>query len=86
MKDFTLKTIDNTDILTELESIGFDKSYSNIAQNKYKYLNIKIYDLSLPQANILKQTALSYGSDCAIHKDVLINNIDKTDCINPSSL
>ncbi len=86
MKDFTLKTIDNTEILSELESIGFDKSYSNIAQNKYKYLNIKIYDLTLPQANILKQTALSYGSDCAIHKDVLINNIDKTDCILTGSI
>ena len=86
MKDFTLKTIDNTEILSELESIGFDKSYSNIAQNKYKYLNIKIYDLSIPQANILKQTALSYGSDCAIHKDVLINNIDKTDCILTGSI
>lgn len=86
MKDFTLKTIDTTEILSELEAIGFDKSYSNIAQNKYKYLNIKIYDLSLPQANILKQTALSYGSDCAIHKDVLINNIDKTDCILTGSI
>lgn len=86
MKNFTLKTIDNTEILSELESIGFDKSYSNIAQNKYKYLNIKIYDLTLPQANILKQTALSYGSDCAIHKDVLINNIDKTDCILTGSI
>ncbi len=86
MKDFTLKTIDNTDILEELENIGFDKSYSKTAQNKYKYLNIKIYDLSLPQANILKQTALSYGSDCAIHKDVLINNIDKTDCILTGSI
>lgn len=86
MKDFTLKTIDNTEILTELENIGFDKSYSNIAQNKYKYLNIKIYDLSIPQANILKQTALSYGCDCAIHKDVLINKIDKTDCILTGSI
>lgn len=86
MKDFTLKTIDNTNILKELENIGFDKSYSKIAQNKYKYLNIKIFDLSLPQANILKQTALSYGSDCAIHKDVLINNIDKTDCILTGSI
>ena len=86
MKDFTLKTIDNTDILTELENIGFDKSYSNIAQNKYKYLNIKIYDLSIPQANILKQTALSYGCDCAIHKNVLINKIDKTDCILTGSI
>ena len=86
MKDFTLKTIDNTEILTELENIGFDKSYSNIAQNKYKYLNIKIYDLSIPQANILKQTALSYGCDCAIHKDVLINKINKTDCILTGSI
>ena len=86
MKDFTLKTINNTDILKELENIGFDKTYSNIAQNKYKYLNIKIFNLSIPQANILKQTALSCGSDCALHKAVLVNEIEKTDCILTGSI
>lgn len=86
MKSFTIKTINNTDIEKELEIIGFDSSYKKIAKDKYKYLNIKIYDLSLPQANILKQTALSNGTDCALNKNVLTNSIEKTDCILTGSI
>ncbi len=86
MKDFLLKTINNTDLEKELEIIGFDNSYKKIAKNKYEYLNIKIYDLTLPQANILKQTALSSGTDCALNKNVLTNTIEKTDCILTGSI
>lgn len=86
MNNFIIKTITNSEIERELENIGFDCSYKNIASDKYKYLNLKIYDLTLPQANILKQAALSLGSDCAIHKDVLTNNIEKTDCILTGSI
>ena len=86
MKSFTVKTINNTDIEKELEIIGFDNSYKKIAKDKYEYLNIKIYDLTLPQANILKQTALSNGTDCAVNKNVLTNSIEKTDCILTGSV
>ncbi len=76
-----MKELINADICDELEKIGFDKSYVSAAADKYRYRNIKIYSLTLPQANILKQTALSAGADCALHRDVLINKIDKTDVI-----
>lgn len=81
MKNFTIRQIFTDEIEKEIENVGFEKSYIQTAANKYQHVNLKIYDLTLPQANILKQTALSYGGDCAIHKDVLINNIEKTDCI-----
>lgn len=81
MNKFVVKKVDINDIEKELENIGFDKSYLSIAQKKYRYLDLKIFDLSLPQANILKQTALTVGADCAVHRDILTAQVEKTDCI-----
>lgn len=81
MQNFVLKSLVPDDIESELEKIGFDIAYRAKASEKYKYKTIKIFDLTLPQANILKQTALSFGADCAVHRDVLISVIDKTDVI-----
>jgi dihydropteroate synthase len=81
MDNFRLKELKNTDLKTELESIGFDKSYLHKAVDKYQYKSIKIFDLTLPQANILKQTAISVGADCGIHREVLTSKVEKTDCI-----
>lgn len=81
MQNFVLKELVTKNIQSELEKIGFDSSYRLKASEKYKYKTLKIFDLTLPQANILKQTALSLGADCAVHRDVLISSIEKTDVI-----
>ena len=81
MQEFILKELVTSNIESELEKIGFDYSYRKKAVDKFQYKTIKIFDLTLPQANILKQTALSFGADCAVHRDVLINAIEKTDVI-----
>ena len=81
MHDFVLKEIINTDLREELKSIGFDKTYVEKAISKYVYKNIKIFALSIPQANILKQTALSVGADCATHRETITAGVEKTDCI-----
>ena len=81
MDIFKLKELKNTDLETELEAIGFDKSYRHKAMDKYRYKTIKIFDLTLPQANILKQTAISVGADCGLHREVLTSKVEKTDCI-----
>jgi len=81
MDNFKIREIKNTDIKTELEAIGFDKSYLLKAADKFRYKNIKIFDLTLPQANILKQTAISVGADCGIHREVLTSKVEKTDCL-----
>ena len=44
-------------------------------------MKLKIFDLSVIQANILKQTALSKGCDCAVHALCLNNSVEKTDAI-----
>ena len=68
MHDFVLKEIVTDDLEKELSSVGFDKSYIKKARGKFVYKNIKIFDLTPAQANILKQTALSVGADCATHR------------------
>lgn len=78
---FLIKQITNSDWEKELELIGFDKSYRHKAVDKLLFKNLKIYDLSLPQANILKQIALSVGADCATNKDVITGNKEYSDAI-----
>lgn len=80
MSEFILKDV-NSDFEKELESIGFDKTYLLKAVDKFRYKNIKIFDLSLPQANILKQTAISVGADCAVHRETITCKIENTDCL-----
>ena len=86
MKDFVIKSIVSGNIEAELEKIGFDIAYRAKASEKYCYKTLKIFDLTLPQANILKQTALSLGADCAVHRDVLVNKVETTDAILGGSI
>ena len=78
---FVVKKITQDFILNEHKIIGFDSSYVEKAQEKHIFLTFKIFDLSLPQANILKQTALSAGCDCSLNKEILTASISKTDAI-----
>ena len=86
MHDFLIKEIHNTDMKQELLNIGFDWGYSRFATSKYNYVNLKIFDLSVPQANILKQSALSVGADCATHREVITGKAELTACILGGSL
>lgn len=86
MHDFILREIKDTNIETELHRIGFDKSYKHKAASKFEYKNIKIYDLTPAQANILKQTAISVGCDCATHREVITGKIEKSNCILGGSI
>lgn len=86
MRDFCIKTLNQREILIELKNIGFDEHYIGNVSGKYKYINLKIFKLSVPQANILKQTALSVGTDCAVNKNVLTNKVDYSDCILGGSI
>lgn len=81
MHDFILREIKDTDIEKEINAIGFDKSYSHKAKEKFEYKNIKIYSLTPAIANILKQTALSVGCDCATHREVITGKIENSNCI-----
>lgn len=86
MHDFLLKELSNTDLEKELENIGFDKTYTNKAKDKFQYKNLKIYNLSPAQANILKQTAISVGADCGTHREVITGKVDISNSILGGSI
>lgn len=86
MHDFLIKELYNTDIQQELNDIGFDKTYISKAKDKFEYKNFKIYNLTIAQANILKQTAISVGADCGTNRETITGKIDSTDCILGGSI
>lgn len=81
MRDFILKEIVTENIEPELEKIGFDSAYKFKASDKYRYKTLKIFDLTPAQANILKQTALICGSDCAVHREVITGKVESSNAI-----
>ncbi|MBR1754203.1 dihydropteroate synthase [bacterium] len=85
MKDFIFKDL-SSNIEEELKNVGYDKSYIFEGAKKFYYKTLKIFDLTLPQANILKQTALSVGADCATHRETITGKTDKTDCVLGGSI
>ena len=86
MKQFFIKELVTNNIEKELLNIGFDEGYRYTASNKFKYKNLKIFELKPEQANIIKQTALSIGADCATHREVIRGNIELSDVILGGSL
>ena len=86
MGNFLLKEVSGENIESELELIGFESCYINKASDKFRYKNIKIFGLTPPQANILKQTALIYGADCGVNRNVITGQIEKSDAILCGSL
>lgn len=71
---------------SELNKIGFDKSYVAKGMEKHNFVSLKIYNLNPAQANILKQTALSSGTDCAVHRDTITGIAKFSDCILSGSV
>lgn len=81
MRDFIVKSLTAADLKAEIEKIGFDSGYLPKAVNKFIYKNIKIFNLSSAQANILKQTAISVGADCATNRNVITGKAEISDAI-----
>lgn len=84
-KTIYIKDINKANIIKELESIDFDSSYINCAFTKYEYKTIKLFNLKPHEATILKQICLSLGTDCAVSRGVLLDEVDYTDCIITAS-
>ena len=81
MHDFLMKELVNTDIESELVNIGFDAIYTKKAKDKFRYKTFKIFDITLAQANIIKQTAISVGADCGTHREVITGKQAISSCI-----
>ncbi|MCQ2740284.1 MAG: dihydropteroate synthase [bacterium] len=86
MNEFLIKTLPTSSLESELEKIGFDVSYKKQASEKFEYKNFKIHNLTSAQANILKQTAISVGTDCAVNKDVITGKAELSNAILGGSI
>lgn len=76
-----IKRIDNKNILNELKSIGFDEKYVEHGAKKHSFITLKITNLPPHIATIIKESALSKGTDAGVNKNVLMHKINSSDLI-----
>lgn len=65
----------------QIERVGADKGGVASMFRKTMTVNLKIHNLKIPQANILKQEMLAIGGDAAVAREVLINGCERTDVL-----
>ncbi len=72
---------DPTDLNSELARVGVDQRAWTIFAEKTEVIPLKITGISVAAGNILKQTALVCGADCALHRDAISGKVKRTDAI-----
>ncbi len=65
----------------QIEQIGADLGGVAAMFRKTKTVNLKIHNLKLPQAHILKQEMLAIGGDAAVAREVLTGAVERTDVL-----
>ena len=66
---------------TQIEKIGSDRGGVAAMFRKTRTVNLKIHNLKLPQAHILKQEMLAIGGDTAVAREVLTGAVERTDVL-----
>jgi hypothetical protein len=64
-----------------IEKVGPDRYAKEYLLKKMVYLHIYIEDLTPTQANIIKQTMLSIGTDAVVNKGSIDHSVQKSDCL-----
>lgn len=70
-----------SDLCQELARVGADPASWGIFAAKAGGLAVRLEGLSQAAANILKQTALICGADCAVNRDVITGRIRRSDAV-----
>lgn len=65
----------------QIERIGSDQGGVASMFRKTMTINLKVYNLKLPQAHILKQEMLAIGGDAAVNRAVLVGGVERTDVL-----
>lgn len=79
--NFYIRKISTDSAALVIEETGFDRHYIKKALAKYNFTLIKVHNLTCPQANIIKQLALSVGADAAVHREVITCKVEFTDIL-----
>jgi len=69
------------DAAREMESIGVSPGGVRAMAGKSRTLVVKVAEVSVPAAHVLKQQMLSLGGDAAVARDVLVHGVDSTDVL-----
>jgi dihydropteroate synthase len=69
------------DAAREMRKVGVSEGGIRAMTGKAQTVVIKISDVNIPTAHILKQQMLSIGGDAAVAKDVLTHGVDSTDVL-----
>lgn len=80
MKSYLIKN-DVAELKKHIEKIGPDNYAKEHLLKKMTYLHIYIEDLTPTQANIIKQTMLSIGSDAVVNRGCINHSVDRSDCL-----
>lgn len=65
----------------ELEKIGVHFASVGIFVNRSQIIPLKVYDVRMPAANIIKQEMLSSGADCAVNANCITGKVDYSDIL-----
>lgn len=69
------------DLIAELRRVGVDEAGIEILAEKAHLSALKLLGLSPAQCNILKQSALAHGAECAVPRKVIQTARGRFDCI-----
>jgi dihydropteroate synthase len=81
------KSVENLiDAEAAVQAVGvYDDVRKNMAEKTIFHV-LEIEGISSPAANIVKQVAISRGSDAVVHKDVIVNKVEKSTVILPGTV
>jgi dihydropteroate synthase len=76
-----LSIASRADLDQELARVGADRLSWPIFRAKSRAIAVKIDDLSTAAANILKQTAMACGGDCAVNRAIVSGRVRRTNAV-----
>lgn len=81
------KSIENLiDAEAAVKAVGVYNDVRRDMAEKTVFHVLEIEDVSSPAANIIKQVAISRGSDAVVHQDVVVSNIEKSTLLLPGTV
>jgi dihydropteroate synthase len=81
------KSIENLiDAEAAVQAVGVYNGVRKDMAEKTIFHVLEIEDVSSPAANIIKQVAISRGSDAVVHQDVIVNNVEKSTVLLPGTV
>jgi dihydropteroate synthase len=74
------------DAKTAVETVGVSSDVKEMMAEKTVFRVLEIEEVSSPAANVIKQVAISRGSDAVVHKKVIKNDVEKSTVLLPGTI